>query len=164
LTHWQPSSGPVLVQTDTWLLCDLCIFHLIFLSFSFLSASFVRVIELYLAGHARTNNSTLSEADHDPDHLPPAVPNPLQDVIVLELVPFSRANKADTIRDSAVWNTLWGLVSCLHFTVYMHLSYACFCRFARSKNSRLMRALVWVKDGSASSILPSCWALILSRW
>ena len=34
----------------------------------------------------------------------------LQNVMVLELVPFSKANKANKARNTVVWNQLWGLV------------------------------------------------------
>ena len=40
----------------------------------------------------------------------PMVANPMANVLVLELGPWSRANKANKARDSHVWNTLYGLV------------------------------------------------------
>ena len=46
------------------------------------------------------------------DNAPVAtLPSPLHDVVVLEITPFSRANKANKARDSTLWNQLWGLVS-----------------------------------------------------
>ena len=36
--------------------------------------------------------------------------NQMQNVIVLDIQPFSMANKENNARNKAVWNQLWGLV------------------------------------------------------
>ena len=56
------------------------------------------------------------------------IPNPMFDVVTLEIKPFSSANKDNGVRDLLLWNQLWGLVSMppypahvLHLTPFLQV-------------------------------------------
>lgn len=58
----------------------------------------------------------------------PPIPNPMFDVVTLEIKPFSSASKDNGVRDLLLWNQLWGLVSMppypahvLHLTPFLQV-------------------------------------------
>ena len=64
--------------------------------------------------------------------------NLLNDVMVLEVTPFSRANKCkDDKRDPVVWNQIWGLVS-----ITSSCFVSCSCRL---RSNALEMTMVWCR-------------------